>query len=157
MAAALLSVMVAVVFLQVVFRYFLLQPLAWAEESARFLFIWVALLGAALGARDRAHFAVTMAVSKFPGPLQKATAILIAVGASFVFYIMIVEGWGLVVMNQNQQSPAIGVQMSYPYLAIPLSGLLMLIFTWADLIMHWTQKGSATEGEELPSLSQMLE
>lgn len=149
--------MVVVVFLQVVFRYFLLQPLAWAEESARFLFIWVSLLGASLGARDRAHFAVTLAVSKLPAPVQKAATILIALGASSVFYIMIAEGWGLVVLNQNQESPAIGIKMTYPYLAIPLSGLLMLIFTWTDLITHWSDKDTAEEGEGLPSLSQMLE
>ena len=149
LAGVLLTVATVVVFLQVVFRYFLLQPLAWAEEGARFLFIWVALLGAALGVKDRAHFAVTVIVSRFPAQVREALRVLIALGGSWIFYVMISEGWMLTLLNRNQESPAMGLVMSIPYLVIPLSGLLMLFFTWADLITHWTDRraGGVAEGE----------
>ncbi|HZK67091.1 MAG TPA: TRAP transporter small permease subunit, partial [Chloroflexota bacterium] len=65
-----------------------------------------------------------------------ALRVLIALGGSLIFYIMITEGWMLTLLNRNQVSPAIGVIMTIPYLVIPLSGLLMLFFTWADFVMH---------------------
>ncbi|MHB8992145.1 MAG: TRAP transporter small permease, partial [Chloroflexota bacterium] len=150
-AGTLLVIASVVVFLQVVFRYFLYMPLAWAEESARFLFIWVALLGAALGVKDRAHFAITMMVARFPRQIREVVRVAIALSGSYIFYIMITEGWMLVLLNRNQESPAIGLVMSVPYLVIPISGLLMLYFTWADLIMHWTGKGSPGASAEEPS------
>lgn len=147
--------MTCIVFTQVLLRYFFLHPLAWAEESARFLFIWVALLGAALGVKDRAHFSITMVSARFPASIRPALNVLLAVSASWIFYIMITEGWGLVLLNRNQESPAIGVLMSIPYFVIPLSGLLMLIFTWSDLITHWGGKGEEEARET--ALSEMLE
>ena len=39
-----LAITTIIIFLQVLFRYVLTQPLSWTEETARFLFIWVALL-----------------------------------------------------------------------------------------------------------------
>lgn len=51
--AAILSV---VVLLQVVFRYALNNPLHWTEEMARFLLIWIVLLGAAIGIKRKSHF-----------------------------------------------------------------------------------------------------
>ena len=44
----------------------------------------------------------------------------------------------LSLLNRNQESPAMGMVMTVPYLVIPLSGLLMLFWTWADLILHWS-------------------
>ena len=146
-----------VVFLQVVFRYVLSMPLAWAEESARFLFIWVALLGAALGVKDRAHFAITLVVDRFPRQVREAVRVLLALGGSYIFYVMVTEGWMLVLLNRNQESPAVGIVMSIPYLVIPISGLLMLYFTWADLILHWSGKGSPGTPEGEPSGPTLLE
>ena len=45
----LVSVMTMIVFLQVVYRYVLAEPLHWSEEMARYLFVWLSLLGATLG------------------------------------------------------------------------------------------------------------
>ncbi len=147
-----LLVVTVVVFLQVVFRYFLLQPLAWTEESARFLFIWVSLLGAVLGVKDRAHFAITMLARHFPSPVRTVLPVLTALGATFFFLVMITEGWRLVLLNRNQESPAIGVAMSIPYLAIPVSGLLMLYFVWAGLIEGWIAGRAAPGVSAKPDL-----
>ena len=48
---------------------------------------------------------------------------------------MIFKGWGLALLNRNQESPALGVNMSIPYAAVPLGATLMLIFLWTDLII----------------------
>lgn len=124
--------------MQVVFRYVFFSPLSWAEESARFLFIWISLLGASLGVKDHSHFAIAMVTDRFPDRFQRAVQALVALGGTLIFYIMITDGWMLTLLNRNQESPAMGLVMTVPYLVIPLSGLLMLFFTWADLILHWS-------------------
>ena len=64
----LLSMLIAsVVFLQVVFRYVLQQPLYWSEELPRYLLIWMSFLAAALAQKNEAHINITLAVTPLPG------------------------------------------------------------------------------------------
>jgi TRAP-type C4-dicarboxylate transport system permease small subunit len=44
--------------LQVLTRFVLHMPMIWSEEVARFLFFWVALLGAAMSVKKRRHFVI---------------------------------------------------------------------------------------------------
>jgi len=137
--------MTVVVFMQVIYRYFLMSPLSWAEEFARFCFIWVALLGMAVAVKDRAHFSITMLTQRFPAPVQSALKVMVLLVSSWLFLILIREGWSMVQINQMQESPAIGVSMSFPYLAVPLGGLLALIFLWLDILIRW--RGGPVEGQ----------
>ena len=50
--------MFACVLGQVVFRYFLGDPLTWSDELARYLFVWCAFLGWVIAARRRSHLAI---------------------------------------------------------------------------------------------------
>lgn len=137
LAGTLLAVMTIVVFLQVIYRYFLMAPLSWAEEVARFCFIWVALLGMAIAVKDRAHFSITMLTDRFPARVKSLIKIMVLLVSSWLFLILIREGWSLVQINQMQESPAIGIPMSFPYMAVPLGGLLALVFLWLDVLIRW--------------------
>lgn len=152
-----MAVMTVVIFLQVLFRYFFLQPLHWTEETARFLFIWVALLGAAVAFKDRTHFAITMFVQGLPAPIRSAMQLIIALGTTFLLGVMIKEGWYLAEMNQIQESPAIGIPMSIPYAAIPVGGALSIIFLWLDLLIHWRAERIGSQPDEAARSSQGLE
>ena len=55
-SAGLMVAITGVVAFQVLTRYVLQHPAAWPEEAARYLFVWVALLGAALGVDRGVHF-----------------------------------------------------------------------------------------------------
>jgi TRAP-type C4-dicarboxylate transport system permease small subunit len=56
----------AVVFLQVVFRYVLRQPLFWSEELPRYLLIWMSFLAAALAQKTEAHINITLCLTWLP-------------------------------------------------------------------------------------------
>lgn len=49
--------------------------LTWAEEIARYCFLWSALFGAAYGFRKGVHISVTMLLERFPPKLAKACMI----------------------------------------------------------------------------------
>ena len=62
-AAILVSVMTVLVFLQVLFRYWLHLPLDWGEEVSRYLFIWSAMLGAAIATKRKKRRRNSLAIT----------------------------------------------------------------------------------------------
>ncbi|HWU41256.1 MAG TPA: TRAP transporter small permease, partial [Candidatus Acidoferrum sp.] len=134
-AGTILAAMTILVFLTVIYRYFLLAPISWGEEMARFLFIALSMLGASLAMKDRSHFAITILTARFPAPVRAWLEVVVALGATALLAIVIDKGWSLTLLNQNQISPALGVPMSIPYLAVPLGATLMVIFLWMDLVI----------------------
>jgi TRAP-type C4-dicarboxylate transport system permease small subunit len=143
-AGTILAVMTLLVFLTVIYRYFLMAPISWGEEMSRFLFIALAMLGAAIAVKDRSHFAITVLTSRFPAALRLWLQVGIALGTSLLLCIVIDKGWGLVLLNRNQESPALSLPMSWPYAAVPVGATLMLIFVWLDLIINW-RAGASSE------------
>ncbi|MCE5283782.1 MAG: TRAP transporter small permease [Deltaproteobacteria bacterium] len=148
-ASVILAVMTVLVFMTVIYRYFLMAPISWGEEMARFLFIALSIFGAAIAMKDRAHFAITILTDKFPKALRTGLEYAVAAGTSLLFGVVIVKGWGLTLLNQNQESPALEIPMSIPYAAIPLGFTLMLVFLWTDLLIKRCAKDelkTATHG-----------
>jgi TRAP-type C4-dicarboxylate transport system permease small subunit len=133
-AGTTLVVMTVLVGLTVIYRYFLLQPISWGEEMARFLFIALSMLGAAIAMKDRSHFMITILTGRFPAVVRARLEVAIALAMSGLLCIVINKGWSLALLNRNQESPALGIPMSIPYAAIPLGASLMLIFLWLELI-----------------------
>lgn len=123
--AGLMLMLVALVFAQVVVRYMTYQPLAWSEEAARYIFIWLCLLGAVVAAQRGQHFVVDYAQRALPARWYRITATvtqLIAVG----FYgLLAFTGFRMLQVVSLQQSPSLEIPMSLPYLAIPAGALLL--------------------------------
>ncbi|HSB78522.1 MAG TPA: TRAP transporter small permease [Candidatus Methylomirabilis sp.] len=138
--------MTILVFLTVIYRYFLLAPISWGEELSRFLFIALSMLGAALAVKDRSHFTITILTSRFPAFVRLWLQVGIALGTSLLLGIVIDKGWGLTLLNRNQESPALGVPMSIPYSAVPVGAMLMLVFLWLDLLINWRGGRGTEEG-----------
>src|ERR1700704_2437309 len=62
----LVALLTAVTFAQVVTRYLLGDPLIWSEEAARYLFVWVSMIGAALALREGGHFGLDLLIRPMP-------------------------------------------------------------------------------------------
>lgn len=119
--------MVTVTLAQVIFRYVLEAPLPWSEELARYCFVWLVFLGGAVGLARGIHLGVDLLVNRMPVKMQRAmssiTSIFIAVFAGSVVY----ASFPVIKMNMLQRSPALGVQMSWIYIAIPISMCLIIL------------------------------
>lgn len=121
-------VMILVTLAQVIFRYVVAAPLPWSEELARYCFVWIVFLGGAIGLSRGIHLGVDLLVNSLPRPMRRGieliTNVLIAAFAATVIYASL----PVLSMNMLQRSPALGIQMSYVYIAIPISmGLIFLI------------------------------
>jgi len=117
---------------QVFTRYVMGNPSSWTEELAIFLLIWVALLGAAVALGRGAHLGIDYFVSKLTIADQVKVEIFVflCVGL-FSALVMIAGGIELVqtTLQLQQKSPALGIDMGYVYLAVPISGAFMVLYS----------------------------
>lgn len=96
----------------------------WADEASRFLFIWVAFLGASVAYFRREHISVGFLVDKLPRPLRLAMRILqeLLVLAVLCF---LMYGAFVLIDTTFRRSALLGVPMSYIFAAVPVSAFLM--------------------------------
>lgn len=125
------AILVACVIWQVFSRYVLGTPSTVTDEMARFLFIWVALLGGAFTLGQRRHLAIDLLPTVTHGtPRLVVNAAIIAAIALFATVVMIYGGGSLVsrTLQTGQVSPALRLPMGLVYIAIPVSGLAILFY-----------------------------
>ncbi len=128
----LMGVIVIDVSWQVVSRFLLRAPSSFTEELAGFLLIWIGVLGAAYGFRTRSHLGIDLLVSRLRGGARRtATIIAHALVAAFALSTMVIGGVILVrlAFQLNQISAAMGIRVGFVYLALPLAGMLMTVFS----------------------------
>lgn len=130
------SLMVAitlVVFLQVVSRYVFHHPFDWPEELARFLFVWVALLGAALALKRGAHFSIEALFKRFSRRWRLSIA-LFTQGLLVIFVLIVtIKGFELALRIKEQLSSGMEISMTLPYLAVPVSFAMMFKYILSDI------------------------
>lgn len=133
----LMAAMVVDVTWQVVTRFILSEPSSYTEELARFLLIWIGLLGAAYAYRKKAHLGLDILSQKLEGTAKRRLDIFISlVCILFAVLLMIYGGTKLMVLTLQleQLSAALQVKIGYIYSVIPLSGILIVIFSIDRLI-----------------------
>jgi TRAP-type C4-dicarboxylate transport system permease small subunit len=142
----LVSIMVALcvdIFIGVYTRYVMGEATYWHEEVARYLFIWMVFLGAAVAVRRRMHYVVHLIVDRFGGGGKYLTSTfcwLLVMGFSVFLFIQ-----GLKVMEgvSVQVSPALELNLSWVFLAVPVNGVLSSIYAGEHL---WREARSRTRG-----------
>lgn len=134
---ALLMVVMTVDVLWGVFtRYTLGNQASWSEELARFLLIWIGILGAAYASGQNMHLAIDLLSPKLEGRKKKLLANTIRmVIITFAFCVLVVGGFRLIYITHvlGQTSPALQIPMTIVYAAIPLAGVLVVYYKLHDL------------------------
>jgi TRAP-type transport system small permease protein len=135
--AALMVGITGIVFFQVVTRYVFRHPFDWPEELARYLFVWVALLGAAVGVERGVHFSVDLLTVRLPrGAALRVAAALDAVFAGFAA-LLAWQGVLLVWAVREQPSAGLEISMAWPYAAIPTAAVLMAASLVRSALRRW--------------------
>lgn len=132
----LMVTLVACVVWQVFSRYVLNAPSTSTDEMARFLFIWVGLLGAAFTLGKKKHLAMDFMLLALEGRKKVILQMVITlIGLFFAIVIMVFGGGSLVLktLSNGQLSPVLGLEMGWVYAAIPISGACMILYLLRDL------------------------
>jgi len=122
------ALLVLPVTLQMISRFTALIPAwIWTEEMARFLFIWMVMLGAMIGVREASHFEVDV----WPQLKPRTNAVLRIASMIFVLvFAFVFVYWGIkfVQFGWNQTSELADLPMTYIFIAWPLTGVTWFIF-----------------------------
>ena len=108
----------------------------WTEEMARFLFIWMIMLGAMIGVRDGTHFDVDV----WPELKARPNALLRIVSMIFILIFALVFVWygiKFVQFGWNQTSELADLPMAWIFAAWPLTGITWLLFGFERLRADW--------------------
>ncbi len=118
-------------------RYAMGKQADWSEELARFLLIWISLLGGAVAFGEKAHLGVDYFVGLFDSSARKLLAVFAQlVILFFATSIFVIGGTRVVIDNlqMGQVTPALGLQQGHVYLALPIAGVFMIIFTVEQIL-----------------------
>jgi TRAP-type C4-dicarboxylate transport system permease small subunit len=149
------GVLIVPVTLQMIARFTtLIPPWIWTEEMARFLFIWMVMLGAMIGVREGTHFDVDV----WPELGARTNAALRLVSMVFVLVFALVFVWYGVKFLQfgwNQTSELADLPMGWIFAAWPLTGLTWLVFGF-ERLRHDLRilRFGPSPGDEPPSRDQ---
>jgi len=132
----LLGVLVINVLWQVFSRYLLKSPSSFTDELARYLLIWVGILGASYAAGKKLHLAIDIIPSKLkPDKRAILDKLIYFLVSLFAIFVMVIGGLRLVyiTLHLEQTSPALKLPIGYVYLVIPVSGLLIVYYCFYDI------------------------
>jgi TRAP-type C4-dicarboxylate transport system permease small subunit len=152
------AVLIVPVSLQILSRYTQLFPAyIWTEELSRFLFIWMVMIGAMIGIRERTHFEVDV----WPDLEPRAGAGLRIVSHIFVLiFALVFVYWGtrFLMFGWYQTSELADLPMGFIFLAWPLAGATWLLFLGEAFVDDFqTLAGRAPLTPESPASATGLE
>ena len=127
----LMTIMVMAVLWQVFSRYVMQSPSSITEELARYLLIWIGILGAAYAAGQQQHLSINLLEEKLEKNKKKKLKIFI--NLLIIFFgitVLIIGGSNLVYVNYilGQSSAALEIPLFVVYLVVPLSGALIIFY-----------------------------
>jgi len=128
------GILIIPVSLQIFSRYTALIPsYIWTEEMARFLFVWMIMIGAMVGIRESTHFEVDV----WPQLSPRGNAMLKVVTSVFVLgfaLVFIWWGWQFTRFAFNRISELAELPLWMIHIAWPLTGVTWVLFQGEQLV-----------------------
>ena len=121
-------VFTALVAAQVVSRYIFNNSITWSEQAARYLFIWMILLGMPILYRHKEHVRFDMIQERFPEKTRDVLKIVIDI---LVIAFAIFYGYWAIkycIAIKGKLMIGLGLSQVYVYAAQPVGAFLLMIF-----------------------------
>lgn len=120
------------VFWQVFTRYSIGESKTFTEELARYLLIWLAILGTAYVRSYKGEMAIDYFYNKLSSHNRYLLSLFIEIAIIlFALVIMVIGGVNLmyITLKLNQTSPTLHIPIGYIYSVVPLSGILIIFYS----------------------------
>ncbi|MGO2341547.1 TRAP transporter small permease [Vibrio litoralis] len=142
---SLLFIMVLVACWQVISRYIFNSPSTFSEEFLRFSLVWLSVIGLAYVSGKQEHISLTLFLDKCPKTLVHIWQIILQViFIAFAIYILIIGGMKVVNNAMMQVSPVLQIPMGKVYYALPISGVLTIVYSVLNIIDYVAQHKTET-------------
>ena len=131
----LMASIVVIMFAQVLFRYVFNQSLSWSEELAKFIFVWLTFMGAAVCIKERTHIGVEFLMERLSEKWKKYLNLFQTVLITLFNVILSVVGFWWVWEVSGTLSPAMSLPLNIVlYAALPVASLLSVVFGMKQFI-----------------------
>ncbi|MDX2155298.1 MAG: TRAP transporter small permease [Hyphomicrobiaceae bacterium] len=147
----LVAAIAVIVVMAVVFRYGFNNSLAWSEDAAKFLMVWMTFIGAPLGFRHGAHVAVELLPPGLPAIVRRAIRAIVFAIIIFVMAILMRNGWIFAWNGRSQIALTVGdISMFWIFVCMPIGATLMMLVAIEQLLrvlLGWPEIGPTAEDE----------
>lgn len=115
---------------QIITRYVFNAPSTVSEELLTFSFTWMALISAALVFGKREHMRMEFVANYFKGNssifLSIVSEVLVLI---FSVLVLVYGGYQITKLTVLQVTASLGVPMSYIYVIVPITGVLIVVYS----------------------------
>jgi len=145
---AMFSCMSIAVFIQIIFRYLLHQPIYWSEEFPRFILIWLTFLGSAIAMKNRSHLSISLLTNRLA--VQKRIWVQFFANLLSLLFISIVVWGGIIItiLTMPNRTAALQMPTGLVYLAVPVGGIIMIIYLLKNTIELFKKKNNKIKSKE---------
>lgn len=127
-------IMMLVTAYNVLNRYVLKQPLRWAEELVRYIFIWVIFVGTSIGVEENAHIGITYFIDKLPKKYNRVGRLVLNALSLFFCIVLVASGIQLTMAQHDQLAATLRISMSWVYVSIPVGFTLTALAFLENII-----------------------
>ncbi len=131
-AGAFMVLMSLATFSNVIARYVFNSPIQWAEEFARYSFIWVVFLGAVVCTKRNRHIAIDSLLFVMPGACRRVVRLVVHVCSMGLMTVIMYYGT-LLTLKATQTTATLKVPQYVVYVVVPVSAALIFLYSFVDL------------------------
>ncbi|MCX5906312.1 MAG: TRAP transporter small permease [Deltaproteobacteria bacterium] len=137
--------LVVLIGLEVFFRYVVGSALSWPEEVAGIVFVWFTLLGIALVMREDEHIAFDYLMKHSPPVVGKIIMAFSLLVIQIYALTMIYYGYSYARTFSFETTPAARINLLWLNLSLPVSGLLIIIYSLLKVVELFKSPGRKAE------------
>lgn len=127
LCVALMASFVVIVLTAVFFRYVLNDSLTWGEQVARYLFIWMIMLGMPILYHEKANVSFDMLLTKLPLESRKMVGVILDVLVMGFGVFMSVQACAYIEKVGGNVLEGLGVPQWMVIISQPIGGMLLAL------------------------------
>lgn len=133
-AKIMLVVMVLIICIHVLFRYAFNMGIKWSDEISMMLMVYFGFISIAYGVKHNLHLNITIFFNMFPKIIQLIITKLTHIIIFSIGFVLMFFGFNLIQSTINNVMTATRLPSAMLYGAVPVSGLLIAYFSFANFI-----------------------
>lgn len=137
-----------VLFMHVIFRYILNDPIYWASEVSIFMMAWATFLGGSLGLKYKMQSSFTFFINRLSAKKERILSIVTHIIMLLFLALLIYISFEWVLSLSGSTSSSLRVPMWVPYSCVPVG----LTFAFIHLLNHLINLFKIKANKEEPAL-----
>ena len=129
-----LILMIIIVTLQVFTRKLFNFVLFWSEEVTLLLLCWFSFMGIAIGVREKLHLSIESFTAKLPPVANMVIDKIVLLSTMAFGFYLLKYGWDFTVLMGGSTLPATKLSNGWEYAVMPITGFMMIIYAFLQLI-----------------------